>query len=369
MRGKYIILAVICLVISIAAGAIGYYYIRPYIPKEINLDKITKQVSTPTEEKKLYPYPNWMNRERKRALAVVIDNAREARPQSGLEKAEIVFEVPVEGGMTRFLSIMSGEDIELVGPIRSTRSAFVDLAAEYKAILVHAGGSQEGLEALEREGVDHLDEIQGGSQVGAAFWRVPDRPKPHNLYASSDSLRRAGTAQRYQMTTPPPQHKYLTEEDTSTQDTPGQNTSKQDTSRQDAPIKDGLEGKKVNDISIFYPNRDNHVRYTYNKEKLVFERYTAETPHVTAKGEQLVAANIVVQFVPHRYTDGDGHIQLILHGNGRALIFREGKVVAGSWYKDPDGFTRFYDLNGQSIPFVPGPTWIQVVTKGTRVDY
>ena len=344
MREKYIKWAVVLLFISIIAGAAGYYLFRTYLFQANPFQHLAKPSQDEEEQPKDIPFPDWPDRNRERALAVVIDNTVEARPQAGLDEAETVIEFPVEGGLTRLLAIMTADDIDLIGPVRSVRPYVVYLAKEYNAILVHAGGSAEALEFIKKEKVNHLDEILGGMQVGAAFWRVPDRPKPYNLYTSSDSLRRVGKSLKMNMTVPPSERPVLTA------NTP-------------------VAGEKAEDITVYYPNRSSLVRYLYNKDKSVFERYMEEKPHLTAKGKQLTTANIIVQFVPYSFLDGDGRLQLIMHGEGKALVFRDGKVTEGFWEKTPGQFTRYTDKNNKEIPLVPGPTWIELVPTGTRIDY
>ncbi|MDX9870803.1 MAG: DUF3048 domain-containing protein [Clostridia bacterium] len=344
MRRKYYIALLAALAVSIMIGSTAFVLLRPYFQKNINFNivKPPEVIEEPAE--KVIPFPGWRDKDRQRALAVVIDNAAAARPQSGLELADVVIEMPVEGGMTRLLAIISGEDLELLGPIRSARSYFVDLAKEYKAILVHAGGSMDALDAIKTEKLNNLDEINGGSNVATAFWRVTERAKPHNLYSSSDSLRKAAVNKQYNLTTPPTQLPYLLEGEES-------------------------EGEIVSDITIFYPNRLSLIRYQFNKEKLYFERFMGEEPHMTAKNEQLKAANIIIQFVSYQYLDGEGRLRLIMHGKGKALIFREGKFINGLWEKQPGQFTKYTDSKGKTLSFVEGPTWIEVVPNGTRIEY
>lgn len=344
MGGKYIRWVVVSLIFSIVAGIGSYYYMRGFAPDKTAKEE-TQKVSTQEKDKNENKANNeWINKVRRRALAVIIDNTKEARPQSGLQYADIVYEIPVEGGITRFLSFICSDDVELVGPIRSVRTAFVDIAKEYDGILVHAGGSEDGLAVLAESRIDHLDEIYGGPRIEAAFWRVPDRQKPHNLYASFDSLRQACENEKFKLNTPLLMRSLLNNEEEFT-------------------------GKPISDISIYYPNRDNQVRFVYDKEKMVFDRYTAEKPHLTTEGDQLIAANVIVQFVPFQYLDGDGHMRLILHGEGRALFFMYGKMIDGYWEKEPQGVTKYTDLKGKEILFAPGPTWIEIVKKGTRIDY
>lgn len=341
MRGRLIKWAIFCIVVSVLSGTLAYVYMQPFLPKDLSFTNIGKEQgdNNPVNE----AFPGWRERKRERALAVILDNTEVARPQAGLEAAELIYEVPVEGGLTRFLAMIS-QSVEILGPIRSTRPYITDLAREYEAILVHAGGSPEALKTLAIERKDNLDEINGSIQVQGAFWRTPDRPKPSNLYASSEALIKAAKNEKYIIGTP---SRFL----------PLVNHNQE------------INGSPVKDLTIFYPNRQSEARYVYNLERKVFERFTAGKPHLSTKGEQLIAANVIVQYVHYRYLDGDGRMQLLMHGEGKALVFREGKMLSALWRKMPGEFTTFTDEQGKSLAMLPGTTWIQVVTTGTKVDY
>lgn len=344
MREKVFKWAIICIAASLLSGTIAYIYMRPYLPRSmggLNQDIPIEQEPVTIENES---FPGWEDKTRKRALAVIIDNTPEARPQTGLEYADVIVELPVEGGLTRFVAIVSRDEADLVGPVRSARPYIVDVAQDYNAILVHAGGSLEALDVIAREKLNHMDEISGSLTVQSAFWRIPDRTKPHNLYGSMESLRQAALKEKYSLSAHPLPYPYLEK---------GKEIS----------------GDKVDDITIYYPNRDCEVRYLYNGEEKAYYRYTAGKPHLTPKGEQLLAANIIIQFVPYRYTSGDGHLEMILHGQGKALYFRDGKVEEGVWHKTPGKSTAFTDNKGKKIEMLPGPVWIQVVNNSTRIDY
>ena len=344
MNLKSLIKAILILMISFGIGSAGFCTARPYLQDNISINGTPTDPSEPGDQTERLPYPGWNERERQRALAVVIDNSPNARPQSGLELAEVVIEVPVEGGQTRFVAIISGEDQEHIGPIRSARSYIVDLAREYQAILVHAGGALDALASIKDQKINNLDEINGGSNVAAAFWRVTEKAKPHNLYSSSDSLRRAAINAKYDLSTPPAQ-------------------------RGELPLIQEAEGKVSSDITVFYPNKLSMVRYQYNKERMLYERFMGEQPHMTAKGEQLTAANVIVQYVSYQYIDGDGRLRLIMYGKGKALIFSGGRVINASWDKPIGKFTKYTDAQGKEILLAQGPTWIEVVTNATRIEY
>lgn len=292
-----------------------------------------------------YLFKGWQKKNRQRPLVVILDNTVYGRPQAGLEKADVIVEFPVEGGLTRLAAIISTDNLDLLGPIRSARSYFVDLAKEYRGILIHAGGSTEALQKIAAEQVDHFDEIYGGTQVSGCFWRFPDRERPYNLFTSSDVLRQTAKKLNLPRSPQPPKRIMLTSETE-------------------------IKGENVKTITVFYAHKDSMANFVYQQERQVFERFTADNePYLTYAGEHLQVANVIVQIVPYCYTDGDGHLQLIMHGEGQALIFRQGKVVEGVWRKKPDGFTEFVDSHGKTIPLIEGPTWISVVPRGMRIDY
>ena len=123
--------------------------------------------------------------EEKLYFAATIDNITVARPQSGISKASLVYEAPVEAGITRFLAIYpEGEDVERIGPVRSARPYFLDWAAEFDALFVHVGGSPEALEKLRAYDMRDLNEFFNG----AYFWRDRSRSAPHNTYTSTEKL-------------------------------------------------------------------------------------------------------------------------------------------------------------------------------------
>ena len=338
--------------LSIALGAGAYYLAHPYFFKSAVNNEVPEQeqeeevVEDPAEDAPGYYFAGWKDKARGRALAVVIDNVKAARPQTGLEDADVVVEVPVEGGITRFLALICCDNLDLVGPVRSARSYFVDLAEAYKAIWVHAGGSPDSLQQLAARKLEHLDEITGGGQVAGAFWRAPDRSKPHNLYTSTDTLRR--TAKKLQMntTTLPPQRKLLAA---------------------DAEI----EGEPVENVHIMFPQKISMVRFAFDQKKGVFARYITDQdqPHLNAEGEQLLVANVLIQFADSRVIDGDGRLKIALTGEGDALIFRGGKVLKGRWQKTAGELTKFTDRNGKEVSLLEGPTWLVIVPKGVKVEY
>jgi len=120
----------------------------------------------------------------KRAISASIENSPAARPQSGLDKAEIVYEFMLEGGITRFLAIFWPQVPEKIGPIRSARPALIETSEFYDALFLHAGASPRGFALLTVNDVLHLDQLYKSQY----FWRSSKRLAPHNLYSGREPL-------------------------------------------------------------------------------------------------------------------------------------------------------------------------------------
>lgn len=136
-------------------------------------------------------------------VAVVIGNDPGARPQSGLDQADIVWEILAEGWITRYFAIFSRESSAQIGPVRSTRLYFDQLDRAYGLPLAHAGGNVDALDDVAAWHLPNIDQIYGS---GAYFWRSTVRTAPDNLYTSTDLLGKATVAYGYGTTgviTPP----------------------------------------------------------------------------------------------------------------------------------------------------------------------
>lgn len=120
--------------------------------------------------------------EKQRPLAVMIENEYNARPQSGLDKAGIVYEILTEGGITRFLALFLGETLDEIGPVRSARPYFLDYTMEYDGIYIHYGASPQGYVDLKKLKINAIN----GMYDSATFWRDNSRKEPHNAYISTE---------------------------------------------------------------------------------------------------------------------------------------------------------------------------------------
>lgn len=274
-----------------------------------------------------------------RAVAVSIENSPAARPQSGLDEAAIIYEFMAEGGITRFLAIFWPEVPEKIGPIRSARPFLIETAAAYDSLFLHAGASPDGFEMLSEEDIMHLDQIYQSQH----FWRSSKRPAPHNLYSGRPAL--SSYLSNLEEHEYPEQFNFMT-----------------------ASIMSDFV--KAEDITIDYWG-DYEVLYRYDKLNNNYQRYLNDfdSPHQSENGKNLIAKNIIVQYVETDVKDQEGRLEVDLDSGGKIELFRDGIVTEGRWEKNRGYRINYYNNDGSSILINPGQTWIQVVPANTEISY
>lgn len=276
----------------------------------------------------------------RKALLVIVENSPAARPQSGLADASIVYEVMVEGGITRFLALYWDMIPEKIGPVRSARPYMIEIAREYNALLLHAGGSPQAYVMLAENKVEYIDQIYNGQY----YWRSNDRKAPHNLYTGSIRIQR-----------------YLDR-------ILGQEYESRFKFQQVSFIK--ADDKKADYIKLPLWGGTT-VIYKYNNLENQYYRYYGfmETPHLLDNNRQITANNIIIQFTRTRQIDDVGRLEIELEGRGKALLFRDGIIIEGYWEKEGDSLTRFYNNSGQAMLLNPGQTWVTIIPDTIRPEY
>lgn len=274
-------------------------------------------------------------------LALMIDNHTEARPPSGLDKANLVFEAEVEGSMTRIMAVFStGSEIPEIGPVRSARPYFVDWARELSALYAHVGGSPDALVKIQQDKIQDINEFYNGKY----FWRDQSRAMPHNVYTSSELL-----------------EKYLSDNNAD------KNRFipwffKEDLDKDERP--------NSSSVSIDYSIKSFQVEWKYERESNKYLRYVAGGPHKTRDGEFIEVANIAVQVADAKELDDKLRLEMNNIGTGISMLCMDGSCQNGSWEKKhPSDRTRFYDEEGKEIKFNRGTTWIQVVRPGIEYSW
>jgi len=278
-----------------------------------------------------------------RPYLVMIDNHPDAYPQSGLDKAAVVFEALAEFGITRFMLVYAPgitPEVKQIGPVRSTRLYFVQLAMGFGAVYAHAGGSPQGLELAEStDQIVNLDALRVDGED--YFARSRARLAPHNLYTSSAQLARAAAAFKATATSDAEQG-YLF--------------------KRDAPA---AQRSDLSPLSYFFIYPQDSAGWTYDAETNGYLRLRRKAPARDAvTGEQLWTKNIVVMEVPERPIRGDekGRIEQDVIGEGPARLFQDGQVYDVTWRKaSSKAPLRFYDAEGAEARFNAGPIWIALI--------
>jgi len=276
-----------------------------------------------------------------RVLVFSIDNLKAARPQKGISEADIMYEVPAEGGVSRLLAVFYHGTTETVGPVRSARPYMIDIAREWDGVFVHCGGSNDAFKYLGTGVVDYLNEISAGSY----FWRDKSRRAPHNLFTSTANIYDYILAKEKQSDQVPRAFLFW----------------------EDGEVPAG--GEIADLIKINYPSAKN--TYKYDSQTGLYSRYINDQPHIDANNEQQIqAANIIVQKVSSKVLDSAGRLSINLVGSGEAMLFSGGTVRIGTWQKASlDDPTYFYDADGSEWKLAGGQTWIQVTDQTVNISY
>ncbi|MEK5234721.1 DUF3048 domain-containing protein [Paenibacillus sp. FSL L8-0470] len=271
-----------------------------------------------------------------RPLAVMINNAPAARPQSGISEADMLYEVLAEGGITRLIGIFqSHTGVVKIGPIRSIRPYLIDIGESYGAVTVHAGGSPAAYAILQGQKKEDMDEI---GRAGAYFWRDKERKAPHNLYSNAAKLREGAGKLGYAEKAQVPGYPFTDPDFLPT------------------------EGEAAVELNVNFLLTSYNVGYKYNPETRTYLRWVNGKPHLDLNNASPVeAANVMVIGSDHKVLDDVGRLQIDVELGGEALLFQRGQVIKGKWSRKPDDVIRFVKSDGTEALMYPGVTHILIV--------
>ncbi|OGK16947.1 hypothetical protein A2774_00420 [Candidatus Roizmanbacteria bacterium RIFCSPHIGHO2_01_FULL_39_12c] len=310
--------------------------------------------------------------DKRRPLGIMVENSTEARPQSGLSSADIVYEAVAEGGITRFLAIYYCEDASYVGPVRSARIYFIKLLQEYGdyPLYAHVGGANTDGPA---DALGEIDDLGWGlyndlNQFGVPFpyyWRdyerLPGRVTEHTVYTNAEKLWEYAKSKR-NLTNSDKKGKFW------------------DTNFAGWKFRDeAVDRSKTSLTKVGFGFWDKFsaahaVEWEYDKIKNSFKRNNGGVTHIDKNTDkQLEAKNIVVVFsAESAANDGypGGHLLYKLTGSGRALVFQDGKAIEATWNKkNEETRMKFFDETGKDISFVRGKIFVEVLPIGNKVNY
>lgn len=275
----------------------------------------------------------------RRPIVVKVPNDVAARPQSGLASADLIWEIPVEGGITRYAVVFHSQEASTVGPVRSARLSDLQYVPLLRAILVHVGGSEPVLEkvraAAARGDFVDVDEFTNA----AAFERITTKQPPYNAYTSTAKAREAAK-QGAKAPSPVPALEFSND-----------------------PPKGGTAATS---LTLPYPAASQRVTYTWSGS--AWTRVQAGAPTKDAATNADVApVNVVVirteitEIPGTADVTGAPSLDFRSTGEGSVTVLRDGMRIDGTWKRSGDQLFRFVDSANAAIALRPGLTWIHIV--------
>lgn len=273
-----------------------------------------------------------------RTIAIMIDNVGDARPQTSLNQAMLVYEAYVEGGLTRYLAIYKNVEIDTIGPTRSARPVFIDYALENDSIFVHYGGSPKALTEVTQY---QMDNVNGIESPGNVFWRTNEKAAPHNALTGTDRIWEYVETKGYRKTTTERNVLNYVLDDVKLE-----------------------EGQTAETVSVPYSGAK--VKYLYNAETGLYERYLSDSLQKDwLTGETITTKNIIITIANNYTTDeenGYGRQQIENIGEKDGYYITNGKAVKIKCVKNSRTEKTVYkDLEGNEIEVNDGNTYIQIV--------
>jgi len=341
-RGK--VTAAAATVVVLALAAVGYFAIFPSRAPAFVQDAMSRvglaEPPPPSCPLTGQPAPHGEVPARP-ALAIKVENLPDARPQAGLDRADVVYEEPVEGGITRFIVVYQCHDAARVGPVRSGRTTDPKVLVQFgRPVMGYAGGQAPVVRAIDRAGL--IDENY--NIAISAYTRDDTRPAPHNLYTSTRSLWKAAKATEG---APHPVFSYDPE----------------------------VAGPSRKARTVHLPfSSYSDVYWTWSRRERAWLRSHGTVPHVLEDGTQVRAANVVVMQVQVRTgpivdAAGNHSPEVELTGSGKAYVFRDGRMIVGRWERARlKDVTTFVTKAGTEIALAPGVTWVELLPSTIGVQ-
>jgi hypothetical protein len=262
------------------------------------------------------------------AVVVKIPNDPSARPQTGLEAADVVYEQETEAGVIRFAAVFHSRWPDVVGNVRSARAVDVSIVAPYRGIMVYSGARASNRELIAAAGLTTVTE------GGAGFYRDGGRRAPHNLYVRLPQAASARSAEPVRG----PQWRFAEEHPQA--------------------------GRSLAGAVSVPMSRTATTSWSYDAEAGVFRRAQNGEPHRVTGQDAIGAANVVVLDVPVHGRDDHGAPLYAFEGRGTALLLRDGQAFDIGWAKDGvHGPLQLTDGAHEAL-LAPGPTWVMLTYDG-----
>lgn len=281
-----------------------------------------------------------------RIIGIMVNNHSSARPQTGLSSADMVFEILAEGKITRFLALYQSDLPEVVGPVRSAREYYFELANGYDALYIYHGAAAFINDMIINRGIEHLN----GSiydNDGNLFERVDFRKAPHNSYLQAGAVYDVAKRKGYDVTSSVEPLEFLDEKEI-----------------------DELSGEPANHVEIVY-SADNPmeiVEFDYDKTSGKYTRYNDREKTVEKDtGEAIQVENVFIAEAHHEVIDEAGRRAIDLESGGSAYLIQKGNAQKVQWENREGKIIPVKD--GKPLGFAPGKTWINIIPSNPGIEH
>jgi hypothetical protein len=289
-----------------------------------------------------------------RPIAIMVENSFAARPQSGLYRADVVFEVVDEYGITRFVAVYSSQDAGIVGPMRSSRPYYAEIAKSFDPIYAFFGTYPQNYAYIESLGMYTMSAMTDGSGLSSIvglcpYWRDSSRSKAIEHTALTSTVKIKGKAQAvgYPLDGNGIPFNYKGDADEGS--------------------RGGVNNVFIDFGTPAYSPKGFNVNFKYDRASNSYLRYQGGKPHVDHETGGIISVKNVVVLI----TDIEGPIDQYKHmnvrtmGSGQAFYFIDGNAVEGTWERGGLGDPfRFFDGNGNEVALNAGNTWVSMVMPG-----
>jgi hypothetical protein len=273
------------------------------------------------------------------AVGVMVENSRASRPQAGLERADLVYELEAEYGITRFLAFFHSRKAEKIGPVRSARMGFYEVVKAYGVPYGHAGGNPDVHDALHRD--QELADLDDIYTCGPCFWRSNDRRAPHNLYTNTDRLLQQAAGRGHK---PAPLFLF--------------------------PEGELAGGAPAGTVQYSWGPQTEYVAWAWNGSR--YERSQSGEAHLVESGERLAVENVVVLATMYVWVEkGEWQHDVTIVGAGEGMLFRDGLAWPIRWEKkNRNAHYRLTLADGSSAALLAsGQTWVSVLKSMSHLRY
>jgi hypothetical protein len=274
-------------------------------------------------------------------LAVVVENEVSSRPQQkGLSKAQVVYEMLAEGGITRYLALYSRELPGQIGPLRSARPYLVELTAQFQAVFLHAGGSDDALKEINRN--DQVLGLNGLVYEGIKYFRRDRKySAPHNLFVQGEDIINNLGVLKWEFDLNKP---FFAFSDI---------------------LAEAGSGAKL--ATINFSEKNYLVNYIYQEKTQDYQRYVGGKLHLDGRVE-VAPEKVGIIFTEYSPYDNEGRLELRNRGEGEFWLLQRGKLQIGGWERDGEEMMKFYDESGQLMKFVPGQIFLEIIDSRQKVE-